>query len=67
MTDQPLMPSPSIDQRLLSNLRRARLEIEELRLQFDEVLARFDEEIRQQKLKRIQKSLSLVNEQPFSL
>jgi hypothetical protein len=67
MTDQPLMPSPSIDQRLLSNLRRARLEIEELGLQFDEVLARFDEEIRQQKLKRIQKSLSLVNEQPFSL
>jgi hypothetical protein len=67
MTDQPLMPSPSVDQRLLSNLRRARLEIEELGLQFDEVLARFDEEIRQQKLKRIQKSLSLVNEQPFSL
>jgi hypothetical protein len=67
MTDQPLMPSPSIDQRLLSNLRRARLEIEELGLQFDEALARFDEEIRQQKLKRIQKSLSLVNEQPFSL
>jgi hypothetical protein len=67
MTDQPLMPNPSVDQRLLSNLRRARLEMEELGLQFDEVLARFDEEIRQQKLKRIQKSLSLVNEQPFSL
>jgi hypothetical protein len=67
MTDQPLMPNPSVDQRLLSNLRRARLEMEELGLQFDEVLARFDEEIRQQKLKRIQKSLSLVNEQPFGL
>jgi hypothetical protein len=67
MTDQPLMPNPSVDQRLLGNLRRARLEIEELGLQFDEVLARFDEEIRQQKLKRIQKSLSLVNEQPSSL
>jgi hypothetical protein len=67
MTDQPLMPNPSVDQRLLGNLRRARLEMEELGLQFDEVLARFDEEIRQQKLKRIQKSLSLVNEQPFSL
>jgi hypothetical protein len=63
MTDQPLMPNPSVDQRLLGNLRRARLEIEELGLQFDEVLARFDEEIRQQKLKRIQKSLSLVSEQ----
>jgi hypothetical protein len=66
MTDKPLMPNPSVDQRLLGNLRRARLEMEELGLQFDEVLARFDEEIRQQKLKRIQKSLSLVNEQPFS-
>jgi hypothetical protein len=67
MTDKPLMPNPSVDQRLLSNLRRARLEMEELGLQFDEVLARFDEEIRQQKLKRIQKPLSLLNEQPFSL
>lgn len=50
------------DQRLLGNLRRARLEMEELGLQFDEVLAKFDEEIRQQRLKRIQKSLSLFNE-----
>lgn len=64
MTDQPLMPNPSVDQHLLGNLRRARLEMEELGLQFDEVLARFDEEIRQQRLKRVQKSLSLVNEQP---
>jgi hypothetical protein len=66
MTDKPLMPNPSVDQRLLGNLRRARLEMEELGLQFDEVLARFDKEIRQQKLKRIQKSLSVVDEQPFS-
>jgi hypothetical protein len=66
MTDQPLMPNPSVDRRLLGNLRRARLEMEELGIQFDEVLARFDQEIRQQKLKRIQKSLSLVNEQPSS-
>ncbi|MGB8699938.1 MAG: hypothetical protein WCD18_11025 [Thermosynechococcaceae cyanobacterium] len=62
MTNQPLMPDPSVDRRLLSNLRRARLEIEELGLQLDEVLARFDEEIRQQRLQRIQKSLSLANE-----
>jgi hypothetical protein len=67
MTDKPLMPNPLVDQRLLSNLRRARLDMEELGLQFDEVLARFDEEIRQQKLKRIQQSLSLLNEEPFSL
>jgi hypothetical protein len=61
------MPNPSVDQRLLGNLRRARLEIEELGIQFDEVLARFDEEIRHHKLERIQKSLSLVNEHPFSI
>jgi hypothetical protein len=62
MTNQPIMPNSSVDQRLLGNLRRARLEMEELGLQFDEVLAKFDEEIRQQRLKRIQKSLSLFNE-----
>ena len=61
MTNQLLMPSPSVDPRFLSNLRRARLEFEELRLQLEEVIARFDEEIRQQKLKRIQKSLSLLD------
>jgi hypothetical protein len=66
MTNQPLMPDPSVDRRLLGNLRRARLEIEELGLQLDEVLARFDEEIRQQRLKRIQKSLSLTNKQTLS-
>lgn len=54
MTNQPLMPDPSVDQRLLGNLRHARLEIEELGLQLDAVLARFDEEIRQQRLKRAQ-------------
>ena len=58
---QPLMPSPSVYPRLLTNLRRARLEFEELGLQFEEVIARFDEEIRKQKLKRIQKSLSLID------
>jgi hypothetical protein len=62
MTNQPIMPNSSVDQRLLGNLRRARLEMEELGLQFDEVLAKFDEEIRQQRLKRIQKSLRLFNE-----
>ncbi len=34
------MPDPSINPYLLGNLRRARLEIEELGLQLDEVLAR---------------------------
>jgi hypothetical protein len=67
MTDQPLMPSPSVDQRLLINLRRARLEMEQLGPQFDEVINKLDEKIGQQRSKRTQKSLSLANEQPFSL
>jgi hypothetical protein len=62
MINQPLMPDLSVDRRLLGNLRRARLEIEELGLELDEVLARLDEEIRQQKSKRIQESLRLFNE-----
>jgi hypothetical protein len=60
MTDQP-MPNPSVDQRLLGNLRRARLEMEEVGLQLDGVLAKFDEKIRQQNFKRIQKSSNVSN------
>jgi hypothetical protein len=55
------MPSPSVDLRLVSNLRRAHLECEELGLQLEEAIAKFDEEICKQKLKRIQKSLSLLD------
>ncbi len=47
------MPDPSVDPRLLGNLRRAHLEIEELGLQLDAVLAKFDEEIRQQRLSKL--------------
>jgi hypothetical protein len=47
MKSQRSMPNPSGDRRLLSNLRHARLEMEELGLELDEVLARFDKEIRQ--------------------
>jgi hypothetical protein len=62
MKKPPSMPDAIVEQRLLGNLRRARLEMEEVGLQLDEVIARFDEEIRQQRLKRVQKSLSLLNE-----
>jgi hypothetical protein len=66
MTNQPLMPDSSVDQRLLSNLHRSCLEMEELGLQFDEVIARFDQEIRHQRLKRIKKSLSLFDDRSLS-
>jgi hypothetical protein len=62
MSNEPLMPNVSVDRRLLGNLRRARLELEELGLQLDEVLARFDQADRQHKRQRIQQSLGLLKE-----
>jgi hypothetical protein len=53
MNKQPMMPDPSVDRRLLENLRQARLSFEEVDLQVEELIAKFDELIRQQKLQRI--------------
>jgi hypothetical protein len=53
MNKQPTMPDPSVDRRLLNNLRQARLSFEEVDLQVEELIAKFDELIRQQKLQRI--------------
>ena len=50
---QPIMPDPSVDRRLLENLRQARLSFEEVDLQVEELIAKFDELIRKQKLQRI--------------
>jgi hypothetical protein len=49
MKTQPMMPDPSVDRRLLDNLRQARLSFEEVDLQVEELIAKFDELIRQQK------------------
>jgi hypothetical protein len=57
IANQPPMPDPSVDQHLLGNLRRSRIEMEELGVQFDELIAKLDEEIRQQKLNRVRKSV----------
>ena len=53
MKKQPMLPDPSVDRRLLDNLRQARLSFEEVDLQMEEVIAKLDELIRQQKLRRI--------------
>jgi hypothetical protein len=55
MKKQPMMPDPSVDLRLLGNLRQARLSFEEVDLQVEELIAKFDELIRQQKLQRIKR------------
>ena len=53
MKKQPTLPDPSVDSRLIKNLREARLSFEEVDLQLEEVIAKLDELIRQQKLRRI--------------
>jgi hypothetical protein len=60
MTNESPRPSPSDDLRLLGNLRRARLAMEEVGPQLDELITRFDEEIRQQRSRRIQKPLNFA-------
>ena len=52
MKKQPTMPDPSMDLRLLTNLRQARISFEEVDLQVEELIAKFDELIYQQKLHR---------------
>lgn len=55
MNNQPTIPDPSVNARLINNLRRARLDFEEVGLQLEEVIAKFDETLRQQRLERIKK------------
>jgi hypothetical protein len=56
MTAQPFMPDASVDRRLLDNLRRSHLEMEEIGLTLDAVIAKFDEVIRQQQIPRVSRS-----------
>jgi hypothetical protein len=60
MTNESPKPSPADDLRLLGNLRRARLAMEEVGPQLDELIARFDEEISQQRSRRTQKTINVV-------
>ncbi len=53
MKEQPTMPDLEVNSRLIDNLRRARLDFEEVDLQVEELVSKFDELIRQQRLQRI--------------
>ena len=55
------MPDPAIDEHLVGNLRRSRLEMEAIGLQLEEVIARFDQEIRQYRVRRVQQSLTSIS------
>ena len=52
------MPNPEVDKRLLGDLRRARLEMEEVGFQLEEVIALLDDHLRQQRSLRVQRSLN---------
>jgi hypothetical protein len=52
---QPIIPDPSVDARLINNLRRARLDLQEVDIQLEAIIARFDETLHQQRLERIKK------------
>lgn len=56
-TKQPRIPDPQTYDRLLKNLRRTRLEMAEWNLQLAEVEARLEMDLRQQRRRRVQKSL----------
>lgn len=56
MTNQPRIPDPETRARLLSSLRKTRLELEEFGLQLEEVIAGLEKQIREQKLQRIEKA-----------
>ena len=58
MTDQLNMPDPAVDKQLLANLRRSRLELEELGLQLEEVIATLDRYYREKRRERLQSSVS---------
>lgn len=56
MTDQPRVPDPETAKRLLVNLRRTHLEMEEFNLEIEEITTRLEHNIRQQRLKRVRQS-----------
>ena len=56
MKKQPMVPDPSVDSRLLTNLRQDRLSFEEVDLQVEELIAKFGKLIHQQKLERLSTS-----------
>jgi len=56
MTEQPRIPDEATRQRLTDNLRQGILDLQEFGLQLDEVLAGLEKHIREQKLKRIERT-----------
>ncbi|MGL5063386.1 MAG: hypothetical protein ACRC62_25680 [Microcoleus sp.] len=58
MNKQPRIPDPETSKRLLANLRRTRLEVQEVNLELGEINAMLAEQLRQQRLNRVRQSLN---------
>ena len=57
MNKQPHIPDPETSKRLLANLRRTRLEVQEVNLELGEINAMLAEQLRQQRLNRVRRTL----------
>jgi hypothetical protein len=58
MNKQPRIPDPETSKRLLANLRRSRMEVQEVNLELGEINAMLAEQLREQRLKRVRRSLN---------
>ncbi|MEG4319227.1 MULTISPECIES: hypothetical protein [unclassified Microcoleus] len=58
MSKQPRIPDPETAKRLLANLRRTHLEMEQFNLELAEINARLEEVNRQKRLSRLDKLLN---------
>ncbi|PSF36681.1 hypothetical protein C7H19_13210 [Aphanothece hegewaldii CCALA 016] len=63
MSTYPKIPDPETYQRLLTNLRQTRLEIEEFNLELAEINALLAEQLRNQRLNRVQNYLKQMKHQ----
>jgi hypothetical protein len=55
--NQSPMPDPKTAERLLANLRRTHLEMQEFNLELEEISAKLENHNRQQRLQRVRRSL----------
>ncbi|MCT7949888.1 hypothetical protein NG798_08825 [Ancylothrix sp. C2] len=62
MNNEPRIPDEETRKRLSMNLRKARLDLEEFGLQLEEIEAGLDKHIREQKMKRLEKSRQYLDQ-----
>jgi hypothetical protein len=61
MTEQYPIPDEETRKRHLKNLRQTRLELQEFGLELEEIIALLEKDIREQRLKRLQNSKSIID------